>query len=82
MDQFNLCLPDGVSITCLEDFGQLKVNELKCILAKYNSKVSGVKTDLILHLYAIFCRFKWEEHPKFSDLFYLHFSKSLNKLER
>ena len=54
MDQFIKLLPDGKSITCLDDLLSLKISELKKILFSYNKKVSGSKADLILRTYAVF----------------------------
>ena len=58
MEQFNLLIPDGKAVTCLDDLRSLTVNELKKILVSYNEKVSGNKADLILRSYAVFCRVK------------------------
>ena len=49
MDQFIKLLPDGKSVSCLDDLLPLKVSELKKILFSYNEKVSGYKADLVLH---------------------------------
>ena len=48
MDQFIKLLPDGKSVTCLNDLLSLKVSELKKILFSYNEKVSGNKAHLAL----------------------------------
>ena len=58
MDQFIRLLPDGKSVTCLDDLLSWKVSELKKILFSYNAKVSGYKADLVLHTYAVFSRAK------------------------
>eukprot|EP00795_Rhopilema_esculentum_P003910 gene3910-15230_t len=55
---FNSFIPEGKSVTCLEDLGSLTVKELKNILLPYNEKVSGNKADLILCTYAVFSRTK------------------------
>ena len=41
MDQFIKLLPDGKSVTSLDDLLSLKVSELKKILFSYNMMVSG-----------------------------------------
>ena len=56
MDKLESLVPQGISINCLEDFGCLKVKDLKKILAAYKEKVSGGKADLVLRVYAIFSR--------------------------
>ena len=56
MDQFQALLPQGVSVACLEDLSSLRVKDLKFILTAFKEKISGVKADLILRTYAIFCR--------------------------
>ena len=56
MDQFQALLPQGVSVACLEDLSSLRVKDLKVILIAFKEKISGVKADLILRTYAIFCR--------------------------
>ena len=43
MDQFIKLLPDGKSVTCLDDLLSLKLSELKKILFSYNEKVFGNK---------------------------------------
>ena len=48
MDQFIKLLPDGKSVTCLDDLLSLKLSGLKKILFSYNEKVSGNKADLVL----------------------------------
>ena len=58
MDQFITLLPDGKSVTCLDDLLLLKLNELKKILFSYNEKMSGTKADLVLRTYAVFSRAK------------------------
>ena len=52
MDQFIKVIPDGKSVTCLDDLLSLKVSEVKKILFSYNEKVSGNKADLVLRTYA------------------------------
>ena len=56
MEQFQTLLPTGKQVTCLEDLGSLRVSDLKKILYVYKMKVSGVKADLVLRVYAVFCR--------------------------
>ena len=58
MDQFIKLLPDGKSVTCLDDLLSLKLSELKKILLSYNEKVSGNKANLVLRTYAVFSRAK------------------------
>ena len=36
--------------------GPLRVSDLKKILSVHKEKLSGVKADLVLHVYAMFCR--------------------------
>ena len=57
MDQFSKLLPDGKSVTCLDNLLSLKVSGLKKILFSYN-KVSGNMADLVLRTYAVFSRAK------------------------
>ena len=56
MDQFEALLPEGKVITCLEDLSTLRVMDLKKILKPFKKSISGVKADLILRVYAIYCR--------------------------
>ena len=56
MDQFQALLPDGKSVSCLDDLSVLTVKDLKKILVVYKEKLSGVKSDLMLRVYAIFTR--------------------------
>ena len=56
MDQFIKLLPDGKSVTCLDDLPSLKLSELKKSLFSYNEKVSGNKANLVLRTYAVFSR--------------------------
>ena len=58
MDAFKFLLPKGKKVDCLEDLGALTIKELKHILVQYREKTSGVKADLILRAYAVFCRAK------------------------
>ena len=58
MDKFQSLLPDGKVVESLEDLGLLTVAELKNILKCYKEKTSGVKADLVLRTFAIFCRAK------------------------
>ena len=58
MDAFKFLLPKGKKVDCLEDLGALTIKELKHILVQYREKTSGVKADLILRTYAVFCRAK------------------------
>ena len=55
MDQVSKLLPDGKSVTCLDDLLSLTVIELKKILFLYN-EVSGNKATLALHTYGVFSR--------------------------
>ena len=57
MDQFFELLPDGKSVTCLDDLLSLKVSELKKILFSYK-EVSDNKAHLVLRTYAVFSRGK------------------------
>ena len=61
MDQFQSLLPHGKSVNCLDDLGSLSVKELKNILLSYRGKVSGVKADLILRVFAIYSRLERQE---------------------
>lgn len=63
MEQFNSTLPEGKKVTCLEDLGLLSMKELKQVLQVYNGKKSGVKADLVLRVYAIFCRIEDQTNP-------------------
>ena len=56
MDQFRSLLPEGKTVACLEDLSSLRVKDLKHILTAFKEKISGVKADLLLRVYAIFCR--------------------------
>ena len=56
MDQFQALLPEGKSVSCLDDLSVLTVKDLKKILLVYKEKLSGVKYDLVLRVYAIFTR--------------------------
>ena len=56
MDQFQALLPEGKSVSCLDDLSVLTVKDLKKILLVYKEKLSGVKSDLVLRVYAIFTR--------------------------
>eukprot|EP00795_Rhopilema_esculentum_P004939 gene4939-21279_t len=58
MEQFVAILPEGKAVTCLEDLGTFSLKQLKQVLRRYNEKTSGVKADLVLRVYAIFCRLK------------------------
>ena len=58
MEQFNLLLPEGRNVTCLEDSGVLSAKKLKKVLQSYQKKVSGCKADIFLHDYALFCSIK------------------------
>ena len=58
MDQFISTLPEGKSVTCLEDLSAFSVKELKNILVSYREKSSGAKADLVLRVYALFCKVK------------------------
>ena len=58
MDQFIKLLPDGKSVTCLDDLLSLKVSELKKILFSYKEKVSGNKADHVLRTHAAFSKAK------------------------
>ena len=61
MDQFNLLVPKEKCVACLEDLDSLSVKELKIILSGYKEKVSGIKADPVLRVYAIFCRINQQE---------------------
>eukprot|EP00795_Rhopilema_esculentum_P005752 gene5752-11022_t len=61
MDQFQSLLPHGKSVNCLDDLGSLSVKKLKNILLSYRGKVSGVKADLILRVFAIYSRLERQE---------------------
>ena len=56
MEQFISTLPEGKSVTCLEDLGSFSVKELKNVLVSYREKSSGAKADLVLRVYALFCK--------------------------
>ena len=56
MEQFQSLLPSGKQVTCLEDLSSLRVSDLKKILSVYKEKLSGVKADLVLRVYAVFSR--------------------------
>ena len=58
MDEFQSLLPKGKFVECLEDLGSLKVAEVKNVLKRYKEKTTGVKADLVLRTFAIFCRAK------------------------
>ena len=58
MDQFISTLPKGKSVTCLENLGSFSVKELKNVLVSYREKLSGAKADLVLRVYALFCKVK------------------------
>eukprot|EP00794_Sanderia_malayensis_P016367 gene16367-biopygen12059 len=58
MDEFTALLPKEKTVDCLEDLSALTVKELKHILVQYREKTSGVKADLVLRTYAVFCRAK------------------------
>ena len=62
MEQFNSTLPEGKKVTCLEDLGLLSMKELKQVLQVYNEK-SSIKADLVLRVYAIFCRIEDQTNP-------------------
>ena len=61
MEQFQALLPEGKSVACLEDLSSLRVKDLKVVLAAFNEKISGVKADLLLRVYAVFCRISQTE---------------------
>ena len=58
MEAFRSSLPEGKVVNCLEDLGVFTVKELKSVLKRYNERTSGVKADLVLRAFAIFCRAK------------------------
>eukprot|EP00795_Rhopilema_esculentum_P010099 gene10099-18752_t len=58
LDAFKLLLPKEKKVDCLEDLGALTIKELKHFLVQYREKTSGVKADLILRAYAVFCHAK------------------------
>ena len=51
MDQFISSLPEGKSVICLEELGSFSVKELK-----NREKSSGAKANLVLRVYALFCK--------------------------
>ena len=55
MDHFIKSLPDGKSVTYLDDLLSLTVSQLKKSLFPYNES-SGNKADLLLRTYAVFSR--------------------------
>ncbi|XP_065056985.1 uncharacterized protein LOC135685107 [Rhopilema esculentum] len=61
MDAFKDLLPKGKDVECFEDLATLTVAELKRILQRYKEKTGGIKADLVLRAYAIFCRAKKSE---------------------
>ena len=58
MEEFQSLLPEEKVVECLEDLGSLTVAELKSILKRFKEKTSGVKADLVLRTFAVFCRAK------------------------
>ena len=56
MEQFQTLLPTGKQVTCLEHLSSLRVSDLKKILSVHKEKLSGVKSDLVLRVYAVFSR--------------------------
>ena len=56
MDAFNAVCPEGKSVSCVDDLKAFTVADFKKILRAYKEKVSGCKPDLLLRVYAIFCR--------------------------
>ena len=56
METFRSSLPEGKVFNCLEDLGVFTVKELKSVFKRYNERKSGVKADLVLRAFAIFCR--------------------------
>ena len=56
MEQFLALLPDGKTVSGLEDLSSLRVVDLKKNLKAFKSNLSGVKADLILRAYAVYCR--------------------------
>ena len=58
MEKFKSLLPEGKVVDSLEDLGALNVKELKSILKQYKEKRTGVKADLVLRAFAVFCRAK------------------------
>ena len=61
MDAFKDFLPKGKVVECFENLATLTVTELKRILQRYKEKTGGIKADLVLRAYAIFCRAKKSE---------------------
>ena len=49
-------MPRKKAVTCLEDLQCFTVKEFKMILKGYKEKTSGCKSDLMLRVYAIYCR--------------------------
>ena len=56
MDAFNAVCPEGKSVSSVDDLKAFTVADFKKILRAYKEKVSGCKADLLLRVYAIFCR--------------------------
>ena len=56
MDTFWKLCPKEKQVQYLEDFEMLTVSDLKRILRAYKENVSGCKANLLLKVYAIFCR--------------------------
>ena len=56
MDAFNAVCPEGKSVSCIDDLKTFTVVDFKKILKAYKEKISGCKSDLLLRVYAIFCR--------------------------
>ena len=56
MDAFNAVCPEEKSVSCVDDLKAFTVADFKKILRAYKENVSGRKADLLLPVYAIFCR--------------------------
>ena len=62
MEVFNGLCPEKKVVTCLEDLQCFTVKEFKVILKGYKEKTSGCKSDLMLRVYAIYCRISSNPH--------------------
>ena len=58
MEEFNSILPGKKVVEYVEELRNFLVKELKEILKSYREKTYGVKADLILRVYDVFCRAK------------------------
>ena len=55
-------MPPKKAVTCLEDLQCFTVKEFKEILKGYKEKTFGCKSDLMLRVYAIYCRISSNPH--------------------